>query len=88
MSALDMDAFLANLADDVAAKVAERLAVTLPAPDRLLTVEQAADRLGVSERTVRNLTSKGTLAMVKVEGATRISNEDLESYVASRRVTR
>lgn len=48
-----------------------------------LTVDYrgAADRLGVSDRSVRRLVAAGELAAVRVAGSTRIRTRDLESYV-------
>jgi excisionase family DNA binding protein len=79
-----MEAFLADFASQVAAEVAARL----PAPDRLLTSEQAADRLGVTDRTVGNLMRRGELTFVKVGASTRIEESEIARYVASRRVAR
>jgi len=51
-------------------------------PDRmLLTKAEAAERLGVSIRTVERLAATGRLPLVHVERAARIRVSDLEAYV-------
>jgi excisionase family DNA binding protein len=52
--------------------VAERL---------LLTRREAAERLGVSERTIDRLVASGRLPLVHVERAARLRVTDLEAYV-------
>lgn len=53
-------------------------------PDRLLvTKAEAAERLGVSLRTVERLAATGRLKQVHVERSARIRVKDLESYVDS-----
>jgi excisionase family DNA binding protein len=54
--------------------------------DRLLTVEQAADRLGTSVRFVRRLVAERRIAYVKVGRHVRISEADLARFVAAGRV--
>lgn len=83
-----MDAFLANLAEEISTQVAAKLAETLPAPDRLLGIEQVSEMLDVSDRTIRNLTAKGELGYVKVAGAVKFERAEVERYVASRRQSR
>lgn len=60
-----------------------------PQPSRgslpLLTAEQAAEYLQVSLRTVKNLTSNGQLAYIKVGRATRFHRDDIEEYVSHQR---
>ncbi len=55
-----------------AAAVAERL---------LVTKQEAAERLGVSERTIDRLVAAGRLPLVHVERAARLRVSDLESFV-------
>ncbi len=51
-------------------------------PDRLLvTKSEAAERLGVSVRTVERLVAAGRLPLVHVERAARLRVSDLEAYV-------
>jgi excisionase family DNA binding protein len=51
-------------------------------PDRLLvTKHEAAERLGVSVRTVERLVAAGRLRQVQVERLARFRVDDLEAYV-------
>ena len=51
-------------------------------PDRLLVTKgEAAERLGVSVRTVERLVAAGRLPLVHVERAARLRVSDLEAYV-------
>jgi excisionase family DNA binding protein len=54
--------------------------------DRLLTVEQAAERLGTSVRFVRRLVAERRIAYVKVGRHVRICEADLARFVAAGRV--
>ena len=54
--------------------------------DTLLTVEEAADRLGTSVRFVRRLIAERRIAYVKVGRHVRIAEADLMSFVAAGRV--
>jgi excisionase family DNA binding protein len=54
--------------------------------DTLLTVEQAADRLGTSTRFVRRLVADRRIAYHKVGRHVRIAEADLINYVAAGRV--
>ena len=54
--------------------------------DRLLTVEEAADRLGTSERFIRRLIAERRIAYVRVGRHVRIAEADLASFVAAGRV--
>ena len=54
--------------------------------DTLLSVEQAAERLGTSVRFVRRLVFERRIAYVKVGRHVRISEHDLSNYVATGRV--
>jgi excisionase family DNA binding protein len=55
--------------------------------DRLLTVEEAAGRLGTSTRFVRRLIFERRIAFVKVGRHVRISPADLDTFIATGRVT-
>jgi excisionase family DNA binding protein len=54
--------------------------------DRLLTVGEAADRLGTSTRFVRRLVFERRIAFVKVGRYVRIAGADLEAFIAAGRV--
>jgi excisionase family DNA binding protein len=54
--------------------------------DRLLTVEETADRLGTSVRFVRRLIAERRIAYVRVGRHVRIAEADLASFVAAGRV--
>ena len=49
----------------------------------LLTVEQAAERLGTSVRFIRRLRAERRLPFVKLGKHLRIDSRDLEAFVAS-----
>jgi len=57
-----------------------------PELDTLLTIEQAAERLGTTERFVRRLIAERRIAYVKVGRHVRISEHDLINFVAIGRV--
>ena len=54
--------------------------------DRLLTVEEAAERLGTSTRFVRRLIFERRIAYVKLGRHVRITPGDLDAFVAAGRV--
>ncbi len=54
--------------------------------DTLLSVEQAAERLGTSARFVRRLVLERRIAYVKLGRHVRISEHDLSNFVATGRV--
>jgi excisionase family DNA binding protein len=54
--------------------------------DTLLSVEQAAERLGTSARFVRRLVFERRIAYIKVGRHVRIAEHDLNNYVATGRV--
>ena len=54
--------------------------------DRLLTVQEAADRLGTSVRFVRRLIAERRIAYVRVGRHVRIAEADLARFVAAGRV--
>jgi excisionase family DNA binding protein len=80
VTGLDAD----DLADRVADRVAERLA-ELPDDRPLLRAVQVAVRLGVSERTARDLIDRGVLASFKVAGARVVDPAEVDRYVAEQR---
>jgi excisionase family DNA binding protein len=57
-----------------------------PKLDTLLTVEQAAERLGTSVRFVRRLVFQRRIAYVKLGRHVRIATRDLDAFIAARRV--
>jgi excisionase family DNA binding protein len=54
--------------------------------DRLLTVEQAAERLGTSVRFVRRLIAERRIAYAKLGRHVRIAEADLINFVAAGRI--
>jgi excisionase family DNA binding protein len=54
--------------------------------DRLLTVEEAADRLGTSVRFIRRLIAERRIAYVKVGRHVRLDPTDVEAFIAASRV--
>jgi excisionase family DNA binding protein len=54
--------------------------------DRLLTVEEAAERLGTSARFIRRLIAERRIAYTKLGRHVRIAARDLDAFVASGRV--
>jgi excisionase family DNA binding protein len=54
--------------------------------DRLLTVEEAADRLGTSVRFVRRLVFERRIAYVKLGRHVRIAARDLDAFIRAGRV--
>jgi excisionase family DNA binding protein len=54
--------------------------------DTLLSVEQAAERLGTSVRFVRRLIAERRIAYVKLGRHVRIAERDLTNFVATGRV--
>jgi excisionase family DNA binding protein len=54
--------------------------------DRLLTVEEAADRLGTSVRFVRRLVFERRIAYAKLGRHVRIARCDLDAFIAAGRI--
>ena len=54
--------------------------------DTILTVEQAAERLGTSERFVRRLIAERRIAYFKLGRHVRITEHDLINFVTTGRV--
>lgn len=74
-----------SLSDEDVAAVADAVAAKLgAAPGDLLTMERAAERLGVSNRTVRKMCDNGTLRSFKVEGRRVLRPEVVDAYIAAR----
>jgi excisionase family DNA binding protein len=57
-----------------------------PELDTLLTVEQAAERLGTSDRFVRRLIAERRIAYTKLGRHVRIDPDDLDGFIAAGRV--
>jgi len=53
-------------------------------PD-LLTLDQVADQLQVSRRTVERLVAAGRIRIVRVGRLIRVTERELEAYVAAQR---
>jgi excisionase family DNA binding protein len=54
--------------------------------DTLLSVEQAAERLGTSERFVRRLVAERRIAYTKLGRHVRIATRDLDAFIVAGRV--
>jgi excisionase family DNA binding protein len=54
--------------------------------ERLLTVDEAAERLGTSARFIRRLIAERRIAYTKLARHVRIAARDPDAYVASGRV--
>jgi excisionase family DNA binding protein len=54
--------------------------------DRLLTVEEAAERLGTSVRFVRRLVFERRIAYTKLGRHVRIAHRDLDALIAAGRI--
>jgi len=52
-------------------------------PDKVLTVEQVAEHLGVGHQTVRNLIHDGQLPAVRIRGYYRVSEKAFADWIAS-----
>lgn len=57
------------------------------APPRWLKIRETADKLNVSETTVRRLLASGDLEGAKVRGAVRVDGFDVDRYLKKRRYT-
>jgi excisionase family DNA binding protein len=53
---------------------------------RFLTIHETAERLGVSIETVRRRVNAGELRVIRDGRIIRIHPDDLESYIAARRI--
>lgn len=57
--------------------------------ESLLTMKEAADRLGISERTMRSVRASGALPVVRPSpGRIAVTPEDLRQYIEDRREVR
>lgn len=79
------ETYVAGLAEEIASLLAEKL-------DQrpLLSARGAGERLGISERGVKDMIANGTLAAIKVGpggGSTRIEAREIDAYLAARRAS-
>jgi excisionase family DNA binding protein len=79
----DMEAAFARALDELAALRAD-VAQLRAAPDRspLYSAKDVAARLGISERTARQMIADGTLPSLKTGGLTKVQPSALDEYVA------
>ena len=59
----------------------KELAMTSSKPVRLLTPDEAAQFLSISQRTVKRLVAEGRLRAYKIRRSMRFKLEDLEAYI-------
>ena len=52
--------------------------------ERLLTYQEAGEKLGVTDRTVRKLVDGGELRCVRFDGSARIDPPDLREFIDRR----
>ena len=64
----------------------EAFGVIQGAADRLLTVREAADQLGLSTATVYGLCTDGSLTHMRILNAIRIAPGDLRAFIEARRI--
>jgi len=50
-------------------------------PEALLTLTAAAERLALSRRTLEREIAAGRLAVVRIRGAVRVAQSDIEAYI-------
>lgn len=77
-----------TLTDADVEAIASRLAQKLrrATDDRpLLSTEAAAERLGVSPRTLRDMFQRGVLPSVKIEGSRRVEPCAIDEYIEANR---
>lgn len=91
---LVLEQLVAAIAAELAPRVAEELArrestpAAVEEPWRLLTLEEAASRLGRSTRWVRDRVKRGELPHVKLDrGAFAFELADLQAFAEERRVS-
>ena len=77
--------FVTRLLPGTAATVA-RLEVLAGGEDRLLSVREAAEQLGLCTATVYGLCAEGALPHIRILNAIRIAPGDLAAFVDARRV--
>jgi excisionase family DNA binding protein len=65
-----------------------RAEIRPPAQIGYVTPAEAADHLGLSLRTMRDMLARGAIPSYKFEGARRVAVTDLEAYAAARKQDR
>jgi excisionase family DNA binding protein len=82
------DELIEAIAERVVALVVEQLRAGVAAePDRLCTLEEAADYFGRSTRWVRDRVRDGSLPWVRLDGGPlRFLRDDLEAFARARRI--
>ncbi len=63
-----------------------KMVIPSAATRRLLTDRQAAEYLGICSRTIHNLVARKQLPTLKIGRARRFDVEDLNAFIASRKV--
>jgi excisionase family DNA binding protein len=87
-----LEPIVTAIIDELVPRLAAELAASLPAPAveeswRLVSLEEAAERLGRSTRWVREQVKKGGLAYVRLDGGSlRFEVADLRRFAADHRV--
>ena len=67
---------------------AARLEVLRSVDDRLLSVRQAAEQLGLCAATIYGLCAEGALPHIRILNTIRIAPADLAAFIAARRCDR
>ena len=74
--------FLDSLAQKVADRVVEKMVLpTQTSTHRVLSIEQAANYLGRTEKAVRHLISKGIIPATKLDGKIQIDRKQLDQLI-------
>ena len=55
--------------------------LTAADPSRMLTMQEAADRLGVTDRTIHTWTKRGLLPAFKIGAVVRYDPADLQRFI-------
>lgn len=85
MPAEPTDAYARQVAQDIADAIATHIAPLLGEPP-LYTLPQVASKLNIRLRKLEYMVADGRIASVKVEGARRIEQAELERYIAAQRM--
>ena len=68
-------------ASDPVTRTSARLPVTGPTSQKFLTIQEVCDRLNLSRTTVWRIMNQHGLTFVRIGGARRIREQDLESWL-------
>lgn len=80
---IDLDSVIDELADRVVAKLEQRLAGGhAMIPQRLLSVEQAAEYLGRSKASIQHMVASGKVQVVRADRRVFLDIRDLEKWIA------